>query len=553
MNSLSGSRLTRGLTGNVLAVQVMSASRVHRSRRCPVPMDFPVALLSVLRGTDESGNGIAVDADLAGFAATSLNDDAEASFGVAPNPSQFDPDIVSKLQEVAALLHSIILASIMSEDTRRDALTDEEAEIYAQDTIQRIRESQVLQVDGDSEMKNLAELLRACKNLLRWYLQIFLNVTGPVLPLPLRRLQSHGMIELYLLIIQRTAGQPRSDARQQAAKHACLSLFYSTYNPSGNEQQIQRAQEHLVEIGFVEIALCLLLQNNSIEVLLSLVRLVHNLVTSLPGMAELVEETRAKYTESDAPWAPPARDEIDLRSLLVSVLMWASKATPAFPGEANDRRTDLVVEILRIFYVLRAGRYVESESSTAELIAYFIKLPNSEERAYRCKLAAITLLMDAPGEYSEKMVEQKHVLPLLAVLDIQVTRVVELSQSSSAATAAVVPILSVVNKFCIHSKAFRNKTKLFIFPAEAEERFMHLVAEAESRHTKNMHPLDAPIGTLRWKLINLMKSTESHIKRTSGELLWTICDQKEQDFIRRVGLGNALPILSAKGLVQLSC
>jgi hypothetical protein len=233
--------------------------------------------------------------------------------------------------------------------------------------------------------------------------------------------------------------------------------------------------------------------------------------------------------------------------------MWALQATPAFPGEASDRRIDLVLEILRIFYVLRPGRYVESESSMAELIAYFIKLPNSEERAYRCKLAAVSLLMDAPGEYSEKMVEQKQVLPLLAVLDIQVTRVVESSQSSSTAVAAVVPILSVVNKFSIHSEAFRNKVKLFIFPAEAEERFLNLVADAEAQHTKNMHPLDAPNGTLRWKLVNLMKWTESHIKRASGELLWTICDQKEQEFIRRVGLGNALPILCAKGLVQLPC
>lgn len=516
-------------------------------------MDFPVALLNVLHGSDESGNGVAVDADLAGFAVTSLNDDVEAWFGVAPNPSQFDPDFVSKLQEVAALLHSIILACIMSEDTGRDALTDEEAEIYTQDTIQRIRESQLLPLEGDSEIKNLAELFRACKNILRWYLHMYLNVAEPVQPLPLGRLQSHGMIELYLLIIQRTAGEPKNDARQQAAKHACLSLFYSTYIPPGNDQQIERAQRHLVEIGFVDIALCLLLHNNSTEVLVSLVRLVHNLVTSFPGMVKLVEETRTKCTESDAPWAPQTRDEIDLRSLLINILMWALKATPAFPGEANDRRTDLVVEILRIFYVLRAGRYVESESSMAELITYFIKLPNSEERAYRCKLATISLLMDAPNEYSEKMVKQKQVLPLLAVLDIQVTHVVQLSQSSSAAAAAVVPILSVVNKFCIHNKAFRNKTKLFIFPAEAEERFLHLVADAEAQHTKNMHPLDAPLGTLRWKLVNLMKSTESHIKRISGELLWTICDQKEQEFVRRVGLGNALPILSAKGLVQLPC
>jgi hypothetical protein len=507
-------------------------------------MDFPVSLLSVLRGTG-------ADADLAGFATTSLNEHVEASFCAAPDPQELDPDIVSKLEEVAALLHSILLACIMSEDNRGDIMTDEEAEMYSRDTIKRVGESHLLRAEGDSEMKNLAELLRACKNLLRWYLQIFCKAKGPVLPLPLRRLQNHEMIELYLLIVQRTSGEAKNDERQQVARHACLSLFYSTYSPSGNDEQIHRSQQHLVDIGFVDILMQLLLQNNTTEVLVSLVRLLHNLVTSLAGMVELVKGTRIQCTESDAPWAPAAGEEVDLSSVLINVLMRALQATPAFPGEANDRRTDLVVEILRILYVLRAGQNMESESTIAKLIAYFLKLPNSEERAYRCKLTAISLLMDAPDEYSEVMLEKKMVSPLLAVLDIQVTHVIELTQLGSVAAAAVVPVMSVVNKFCIRSEAFRRKAKLFIFPQEAEERFLNLVAEAATQQAKNMHPLDAPKGTLRWKLVKLMSWTEGHVKRTAGELLWTLCDQKEQEFVQRIGLGNALPILCTKGLVEL--
>jgi hypothetical protein len=111
--------------------------------------------------------------------------------------------------------------------------------------------------------------------------------------------------------------------------------------------------------------------------------------------------------------------------------------------------------------------------------------------------------------------------------------------------------MSVVNKFCIRSEAFRRKAKLFIFPQEAEERFLNLVAEAATQQAKNMHPLDAPKGTLRWKLVKLMSWTEGHVKRTAGELLWTLCDQKEQEFVQRIGLGNALPILCTKGLVEL--
>jgi hypothetical protein len=180
-----------------------------------------------------------------------------------------------------------------------------------------------------------------------------------------------------------------------------------------------------------------------------------------------------------------------------------------------------------------------------------LKLPNTEERAYRCKLNAISLLMDAPAEYSQQLVKQKGVLPLLIVLDIQVSKVVEFSQIGSAATSAVVPILSIVNKFCLYNEMFRNKTKQFLFPPDAEEHFLSLAAKAVTRPIKNMHPLDAPSGTLRWKLIRLMTWTESHVKRTSGELLWTLCDQDAQELIWRCGMGNAVLILHAKGFVDL--
>ena len=518
-------------------------------------MDFPVLLLSVLRGSDGLGNETALDADVAGFAAAPLSDNVEAMFSVplSPNAELMDPDITTKLQDVAALLQNTVLASTMLEDTRLESMTDDEAEIYTKETIEKIRESNSLDIEDNTEMKNLAELLRACKNLLRWYLQFFLPLNGPVLPLPLRRLQSHNMIELYLFIIEKAAGEAENDVRQQVARHACLSLFYSTYSPSGNDEQIQRAQTHLVEnLGFLDILMRLLLTNNTHEVLVAMVRIVHNLIASLAGMIKRVEEACIICTDPDAPWASSLEGtEADLHSLLTNILMWSLQATPAFPGDATDRRADLVLEILRIFYVLRAGRFVMEQESMAKLIAYFLKLPNTEDRAYRCKLAAISLLMDAPPEYGYELVEQKGVLPLLTVLDAQVTQVVNLSESGSAGAAAVVPILTVLNKFCIHNQAFRSKVKNYVFPPEAEEHFALLAAEADMQPKKNMHPLDCPDNTLRWRLVKLMTWPESHIKRTASELLWTICDKKEKEYIWRTGLGNALPLLSAKGLFNL--
>lgn len=522
----------------------------------PQAMDFPVSLLNVLCESDAAGGKeTAIDADVAGFACAPLSDNVEAMFGVPVDGDQMDPDIVSVMQVLAALLHKTILASILSEDTRLEEMTDQEDEdeTFTKETIEKIRASDTLEIEDNAEMKNLAELLRACKNIIRWYLQYFLAIKGPVLPVPLRRLESHSMIELYLLIIERTAGEAENDVRQEVARQACLCLFYSTYSPSGNDEQIKRAQTHLVEkLEFLDILMRLLQTNNTPVVLVALVRIVHNLVTSLPGTVERAEETRAQFTESGAPWTTSLEGtNVDLRTLLTNILMWSLQTTPAFPGDVSDRRADLVMEILRILYVLRAGRFVLEDESTGKLVAYFLKLPNTEERAYRCKLAAISLLMDAPPEYSEQLVKQKGVLLLLAVLDKQVTQVVDLSDASSAAAAAVVPILSVLNKFCTHNDEFREKTKKFIFPSDAEAHFASLVAEQEKRPKKNMRSLDAPDGTLRWKLIKLMTWPESHIKRTSSELLWTMCDKNQTEFIYRTGLGNALPILSSKGFVDL--
>jgi hypothetical protein len=517
-------------------------------------MDFPRCLLRTLRGEHgDSAGGTPVDADLAGFAALGVNDSVEAAFVEPTDAEQMDPDTISTLEDLSVLLQKTLLASLLSEDTSLEPWTDEEAEQRTKDTLVRARDSQTLEDEDNTEMKNLGELLRACKNTLRWYLQFYLAAKEPVLPPPLRRLESNNMIELYLLIIERTAGEPENDARQQVARQACLSLFYSTYSPSGNDESIKRAQAYLVEnLGFVSVLLRLLLIYNNPVVLVSLIRIIHNLLASLPGTIKRVEEARIQCIDSKAPWT--ARfdgTEVNLQNILTSILMWSLQATPAFPGDATDRRADLVLEILRVLYILRAGRHILDNETMAQLMAYFLMLPNGLDRAYSSKLAAISLLMDTPAEYSEQLVEQKRVLPLLAVLDSQVSQVVDSSEVGNAAAAALVPILSVLNKFSIHSQAFRNKVKKHVFPPEAEEHFSFLRAEAELKPKRNMNPLDAPNDTIRGKLIKLMTWTEGHVKRTASELLWTICDENEKEFISRVGMGNALPLLSSKGLFHL--
>jgi hypothetical protein len=115
-----------------------------------------------------------------------------------------------------------------------------------------------------------------------------------------------------------------------------------------------------------------------------------------------------------------------------------------------------------------------------------------------------------------------------------------------------------LNKYASSNSDIRQKTKLTIFPADAEAAFREKAEEQQQRESsttanqkKNMGPLDAPAGTLRRKLCTLLTWPEGHIKRCTGELLWTLCSSEPTEFVNRVGFGNALPILSVKGLAQM--
>ena len=215
-----------------------------------------------------------------------------------------------------------------------------------------------------------------------------------------------------------------------------------------------------------------------------------------------------------------------------------------------------MVEILRALYVLRAGNSL-SEDWCRTIVLDVIRLPASDERAYNCALGGVTLLMDAPGDYGDYLVENDADQTLLNILQLQVSAVVSSSRSGNQVATAMVPSLVVLTKFATHSSDFRRRVKEFIFPPECEQDFWSKAREEVSRAkgqgvgAKNMKPLDAPKGSLRWKLIRLMTWTESHTKRTTSELLWTLCDKSAQEFVLRTGFGNAMPMLGIKGLVEM--
>jgi len=299
----------------------------------------------------------------------------------------------------------------------------------------------------------------------------------------------------------------------------------------------------------------ILTHNNTRPVLLSVVRLLHNLLVSVQGFSKRVVDkkleapaTARAYWVQDGQTSPV--------KLLISLLSCTIQHESGFPGGKEDRSSDLAVEILRILYVLRVGTFL-NEDWCKSAVVKVLELPMADDRSYNCILGGVNLLMDAPGEFGDFLIECSGDAILLDILVRQVDGVVSSSKSGNSVATAMVPSLVVLNKFSTHSETFCQRVKDFVFPQDCEEKFWSKAREEVSRSNgqdvgaKNMSPLDAPKGTLRWKLIRLMTWTESHTKRTTAELLWTLCGQDAQEFVLRTGFGNAMPMLGLQGLVEM--
>ncbi|CAM9983333.1 unnamed protein product [Discosporangium mesarthrocarpum] len=126
------------------------------------------------------------------------------------------------------------------------------------------------------------------------------------------------------------------------------------------------------------------------------------------------------------------------------------------------------------------------------------------------------------------------------------------------------PVLLVLNKVVLSREAARGAVKEAIFPPKADrvwqERLERERAEISTlrgeerekaeraRKDREIHPVDAPRGTLRARLLSLMTANVGSLKRAASELLYSLCSS-EEEFTIRCGFGNAINLLRIKGLV----
>jgi len=381
-----------------------------------------------------------------------------------------------------------------------------------------------------------------------------------------------------------------------------LALFHACYGAPDANPAATRARTALVEeVGFVPLLMDLLsrgtggtMNSHGEEgdrpqltlpppLLLSLTRHVHSLVGCDPKVVPVMN----KFVQSTSTCGSTnGSNSHGLVSALVSILsasvLYDDSNTPSFPGtEASDRRPDLVTEILRVLFALRATGAVPDPSSVSkdaseddaspavdfdtmtrigEIACHTLKLPPTD-RSLSSKLAAVTLLMDAPRGYASYLLNEGAIPPLLLIFRCQIDEVIQRRTGSFNADAAtLVPILAVLDRLSADDSAVQQLVKSEVFPRNEEAAYQTRAAEERAKggggrnglNAKNMQPaLEASPGTLRWKMIRLMTWPESNVKRCISELLWRLCDCDATEFVLRVGFGNAVHMLGIKGLVQV--
>ncbi len=428
----------------------------------------------------------------------------------------------------------------------------------------------------------LSELLRTCKNSIRWKRQVWMHVirykrsSSASMKSPISRLQNVGMIELYLNLMT-----VNGDDSYGVARNASLVLFHATFGQT--EADSSQARTKLVQYG-LPILMRLLDddEQQSAPFMLSIVRHVHNLISTteyiIPKMNQHLLQSKNEGEDGTK----------NLFTVLVSKLSQVLKSEhpTKFPGlddDINDRRSDLFIEIIRVLFVI-SNRGKESvqelelknKESMKELgfvLADTLLLSWDEtkkitnlhvNKKYQCQLAAVQLLMDSPPEYGQFLVQKKAMDPLLFIFSNQLTRVIDngrnhgLAHGTQQDAALILPILVVLNRLSASNPTIVNSIRDLVFPPECEEAFLAKVKEEKALVSsgggpgaKNMKPIDAPKDTVRWKLIKLMTWPETSVKRCTGELLWTICNGNATEFVLRLGFGNAVHFLSIKGLVKI--
>jgi len=254
-----------------------------------------------------------------------------------------------------------------------------------------------------------------------------------------------------------------------------------------------------------------------------------------------------------------------------------SKKPTCFPG--NDRsRVDLVLEILT-WQMLLASQMkqddLRSDDPAAQgkdfltqmgiLLVELLLIPADLPWAMEVRAKVVTVLTFMPPEYANFLSANKALAPILELLEREMHAT--LVQGKPNFEIRLTPSLVVLSEAANNSPYAKQQLKTLLF---AEQDALASAAAAvssegetsaaiasggqpSSEKKKNkMEAEHVPPGSLLSFVIKSMTTPSSNtVSRLLGELMWTLCENKTDELIRRAGIGNAMGFLQLKGLLNI--
>ena len=419
------------------------------------------------------------------------------------------------------------------------------------------------------QWSDLSVVARTAKNWWRWYIQLYLpsrrqysieiqaRITRQDIEAPWR---SKRFLEFLLNLLEELSllpldeRQENGDVVRMGPQYVTQLFFYVTYPLSPNDLNLMDSYHYLVtECSLMDRFLNILTRHDTnMQLRLSIIRNVHNALASFPqqSMKAVTTATFVKTSESTIRHVEWMTDDeiptVTFKSFLKDLAFYLL-TYPENENENNSIKEELIVEILRCCYALRIGADSTSDEKWQVLIEKVLCVDATNNDHIRDGKLAMTCILMENASFRQYL-STNSMESLLQVLDDQVTHVLHENYIDDRAAAALNPILAVLYKCCVERPdTFAEMIRKKVFPDIVSDREYDENLESP----KNMSPIDTPEGTLRWKLIQLLTWPNSFVKRLTGELLFLLCHNKQQEFIHRVGIGNAVAILSLKGLIDL--
>jgi len=239
-------------------------------------------------------------------------------------------------------------------------------------------------------------------------------------------------------------------------------------------------------------------------------------------------------------------------SVLQSLVTKAEEQTKPIPDETVEEALAKLTLVNSELPILdRLGLLLVNILQIKESSSDDAKDEDAEALA-KLKTNAITVLMIscAQPKVCNFMVLSGAVDTIAELLDQRMAVIVS-EPSSTGVTyfSELLPILILCTNLAQNSVAAKNILKKAVFSKELPLPELEGLSPEEVESTMNEVKMKGitPRDILGGRLISLMVCLESNIKRYSGELLYTLCDEDAAEMTKRCGYGSSAHILAIKG------